>query len=240
MRHGLQHDVRREPRIAVCMNLQRPVAQNTLHSRNERRDALWREQPARIFQKYGIDTEADQILGFAYVIIVRVHRAVREHQPACHIHAVTLPGFDRDFEIAHVIERVIRRVIAHAVCNEALRRQLNDIVGKKFERKQALPARMNDERRLRDPGRQDTHPLPRIFAQVAHAHVEHCAADEIDRLEACPVETRRQLAHHARGHPRRPKALVRVTQRHIYQADRRAIRHWQNPSRPSGCALNHQ
>jgi hypothetical protein len=81
--------------------------------------------------------------------------------------------------------------------------------------------------RLLHPRCHRAHALPGVLAQVAHAHVEYGAADQIDGLEAGAVEARRQLAHHGRGHACGPQALVGVAQRHIDETNGRAASHSQ-------------
>jgi hypothetical protein len=110
-------------------------------------------------------------------------------------------------------------VIADAVGEDPLGRKLDDVVGEELEGEQALPARHDDQRRFFHPAADDAHALPRVLAEIAHADVEHRAADEIDRLEAGAVEPRRQFRHHRGGHPGRPQALMRVAQRHVDELD---------------------
>ena len=64
----------------------------------------------------------------------------------------------------------------------------------------------------RTPSAQDTHALPGVLAQVAHADVEDRAADQVDRLEAGPIETGCDVGHRRGGHAGGPQALVRVAQ----------------------------
>src|SRR5581483_10371810 len=142
---------------------------------------------------------------------------------------------DRHPHIARVVERVIRRVIADAIGEDALGRKPDHIVREELEGEQALAARHHDERRLPDPAAENAHALPRVLAQVTHAHVEHRAADEIDGLEAGAIEARCDIGHHRRRHARRPQALMRVAQRDIDELDRALAAH-QWASRATGCA----
>jgi hypothetical protein len=81
-----------------------------------------------------------------------MHRTVGIGQArADHVEPVPLGGLDRDLQIAHVVERIIGRVIAHAVGGEPLGRQFHHIVGEKLEGEQALATGVDDQRRLRHP-----------------------------------------------------------------------------------------
>ena len=147
----LQQNIGRQARIAVRVELQGAISQHLLHGRNERRNTLRRQQAAGVLEEHGIDAESHEVPCLADVVVVRVHGAEREDEAAGDVHAMPLAGFDRDLQVAHVVQRVVGRVIAHAVGSEALRRQLDDVVGEKLEGEKALPARMYDEWRLLHP-----------------------------------------------------------------------------------------
>jgi hypothetical protein len=220
VRDGLQNDVGCKPRVAMRMELQRPIAEHILDGRHERRNALGRQQAARILQEDRVDVERNELAPLADVVRVRVDGAVREDQATGDVEAMALCRADRDLQVADVVERIVGRMVAHPVCGEALSGELDDVVGEELEGEQALPARVDDERRFRDPGRQQPHPLPRVLAQIANANIEHRAAHEVDGLEARPVEARGDVAHHRRRHARGPQALVGVAQGDVDELDR--------------------
>ena len=109
------------------------------------------QQPARILDEGGIDAERQQLLGLADVVGVRMHGAVRIDEPARNVEAVPLGRPDRDLEVAHVVERIVGRMVAHAVGSETLGRQLDHVVGKELEGEEALSPRVDDERRVLHP-----------------------------------------------------------------------------------------
>ena len=197
------------------MKVQRQRAADRLERRHQRPRPLGREQPARVLDKDRIDAELDQLARLARVIVVGVHGAERVDHAAGNVEPGPLRRAHRHLHIAHVVERVVGRVVADAVGENPLRRQLDDIVGEKLEGEQALPARHHDERRMLDPAADDAHALPRVLAQIAHADVEHGAADQIDGFEAGAIEPRRDVGHHRGRHAGGPQALVRVAQRHV-------------------------
>ena len=197
------------------MKVQRQRTAGGLERRDQRVRAFGGEEAARILDVNRIDAELDQLARLARVIVVGVDGAERVDHAAGGIQAAPLRRAHRHFHIAHVVERVVGRVVADAVGENPLRRQFDDVVGKEFEREQALPARHHDQRRVLDPAADDAHALPRVLAQIAHADVEYGAADEVDRLKAGAIESRRDVGHHRGGHARRPQALVRVAQRHV-------------------------
>ena len=172
-----------------------------------------------------VGAERHQFLDLAGVVIVGVDRAHRIDDAGIDIEPGLFCRAHRHFHVAHVVERVIGRVIADAVGEDALGGQRDDVVGKELEGEQALPARHHDKRRLFDPGAEDAHALPWVLAQVAHADVEHRAADEIDGLETGAVEHRRDFRHHGGRHARRPQALVRVAQRDVDEWNRSPVAH---------------
>jgi hypothetical protein len=106
-------------------------------------------------------------------------------------------------------------VVANAVGKDPLRRQRNNVVGKELECEETLPARHHDQWGPVEPAADDAHSFPRILPQIAHADIEHGAADEIDGFEAGAIEPRRNISHHRSRHARRPQALVRVAQRNV-------------------------
>ena len=146
-------------------------------------------------------------------------RAVGVGQSANHIQSMRLGTLDRNLEIAHVVQRIVWRVVAHAVCREPFGRQFDDVVSEKLERKKALPARVNDERRFGDPGVEDPHALPGVFPEITHHDVEHGTADKIDGFETGLVQAWRDVLHHGRRHPGRPQALVGIAKRDVDQAN---------------------
>ena len=94
--------------------------------------------------------------------------------------------------------------------------------GKEFEGEKALPPRVDDQRRFGDPLIENAHALPRVFAQVAHADIEHRPADKVDRLEP-GASSRGAISCIMRGgHARGPEALMRIAQGDIDKADRAA------------------
>ncbi len=128
-------------------------------------------------------------------------------------------GPDRYFEVADIVQGIINSVIAHAVCGKSLGRQFDDIIGKKLECKQALSARVDDQRRLSHPCVEDAHAFPRVFPEKPDADVEHRPADQIDSFEPRFIEFRGDLFHHRRGHPSRPQTLVAVTDGNVDQTN---------------------
>jgi hypothetical protein len=197
------------------VKMERQRTADRLERGHQRHRPLGSEKPARVLDEHGIDAELYELAGLARVIVVGMDGAERVDDAAGGIKPGPFRRAHRHLHIAHVVERVIGRVIADAVGENPLRRQLDDVVGKEFEREQALPARHHDERRVLDPAADDAHALPRILAQIADADVEHGAADEIDGFEAGTVQPRRDVGHHRRGHARRPQALMRIAQRHV-------------------------
>ena len=219
MLNGLQHHVGSKARVAVGVDLQRQRADGLLDARHQRGDPFRAKQPARVLQEDGIDAQPDQFLRLPGIVVVVVDRAVGVDEATGDIQPMLPGGPDGNLQIAHVVQRIIGRVVAHAVGGEALRGQFHHIVGKELEREQALPAGMDDERRFGDPLAENPHTLPGILPQVAHADIEHRATDEIDRLEPGPVQSRSDIPHHGSRHPRRPQALMGIAQRHVDQPD---------------------
>ena len=109
--------------------------------------------------------------------------------------------------------------MVHAVRGEMSDRQLDHVVRKVLEREQARSAHPDVDRRAAQPPRGHSHARPRVLLQVAHAHVEHGAADEVDGVEAGIVGKIEHRRDHGVRHPRRPKALVPVAHRDIDQVD---------------------
>ena len=75
------------------------------------------------------------------------------------------------------------------------------------------------ERRIDRFGRAEPHPLPWVLAQIAHAHVENGAADQIDPGESHLVHAAEKRQQHVVGHPRRPQRLLAVADRRIDDRD---------------------
>ena len=212
---GATRGVGREPGKAMGMQVQRELAAGGLDRRHQRLYALGRQQTARVLQINGVDAEGDQLTGLASVVVVGVNRAVRVNYAASGIEADFLGCAHRNLHVAHIVEGVIRRVIAHAVGEDALRGEVDNIVGEEFESEQTLAACHHNQRCVPDPFAENAHALPRILAKVAHADVEHRAADQVDGCKTGAVEPRGEVGHHRRGHTRRPKTLRRVAQGHI-------------------------
>ncbi len=207
------------------MQVQRQRPAGGLDGGDEGVGALGRQQAAGILDIDRVHAERREFARLAGVIGVGVDRADRVDDAAGGIETDFLCRAHRHFHVAHVIQRIIGRVIADAVGENSLGRQFDDVVGKELEREQALAARHHDQRCLLDPTAEDAHALPRVFAQVAHTDVEHGAADQIDGFKSGAVEPRGEVGHHRGRHARRPKALVRVAQRHVDQADGSPVAH---------------
>ena len=191
----------------------------------ERLRALRRQQAAWVLDVDRIDAEADQFARLSRIIVVSVNGADRVDDAASRIEPYLLRGAHRNLHIAHIIERVVRRVIADAVGEDALGGQLDNVIRKKLEGEEALTAGHHDERGIRDPAAENPHALPWVLAQIPHADVEHRATGEIDGFESCSVQSWRDLGHHRRRHARRPKALMGVAHRHVDELDPAALVH---------------
>ena len=139
-----------------------------------------------------------------------MHRAHRVDEPGHGVQADALRRAHRHLEVAHVVQRVVGGVVTDPVCGDSLGRAFHHVVGEELEGEQALTAVVDDEWSLAHPVAQNPHPFERVFAQEAHAYVEHRAADEVDCLEPRAVEARRDVRHRGGAHAGRPQALVGV------------------------------
>ncbi len=79
-------------------------------------------------------------------------------------------------------------MVADAVGEDSFRCQLDDVIWKELECEQALAARHHYQRRPFDPATENTHSLPRVLSQVAHANVEDRATNKIDCLKPGTIE----------------------------------------------------
>ena len=222
---ALHDHVGRKPRQAVAVDLQRQPAARLLRGRYEGSGALGGEQSARILEKHAVDAQGYHLPNLAGVVLVGVHRADGVDEAR---HGVQPGGPGRPhrhFQVAHVVQRIVGRVVADSAGRDPLRGELHNVVGKQLEGEQALAPVMHDEGRLPHPSAQDAHAFPGVLAQVAHADVEDRAADQVDRLEAGPVEARRDVRHRCGGHAGGPQALVCVAQGDVDERNRAFLGH---------------
>src|SRR5215469_8025582 len=175
-----------------------------LESRHKSLRAFGGQKAAWILDVDGVDTERHKLARLARIIIIGMDGTDRVYDTACGIKAELFCGAHRYLHVAHIVQRVVGRVIAYPICEYSFGRQLDDIVWKEFEREQTLAARHHDQRRLLDPPAKDAHSLPRVFTQVTHTYVKDGAPDQIDCLKSSPIEVWRQILHHCGGHARRP------------------------------------
>ena len=187
--------------------------------------SFWRQKAAWILDVNGVDAERHKFTCLARKIIVGMDGTDRIHDTARSIEADLFCGAHRHLHVAHVVQRVVGRVIADAIGKYSFRRQFDDIVRKKLEREQTLAARHHDQRRLLDPSAKDAHSLPRVLTQVANTDIEDGAPNQIDCLKSSVIEAWRQILHHCRGHARRPQTLMRVAQCHVDQVDGSFVAH---------------
>ncbi len=73
-----------------------------------------------------------------------MHRAMGIHKATDYIKAGALGCTDGNLQIAHVVERIVSRVVANTVGNHTLGGQRHYVVGKQLEGEETLPAVMND------------------------------------------------------------------------------------------------
>ena len=125
---------------------------------------------------------------------------------------------DRRFDVAVVVQRVVDGQHGNAKLREDRGVQRNDVIRKELERVEALTARERVAGRRQPPAEQSD-AFPGILVQIAHAHVEHRAAENVDERIADAVDRVDDRRHHRRGHPSRPQALMRVAQRHVDEAE---------------------
>ena len=207
------------------MHLHRNATRRRDERGQERARALRRQQSGRILDGNVVGAELDELLRASDVIRIGVHRAQRVGQHRIDLHAGVVTGANRRFDVAIVVQRVVNGQHRDASLREHHRVECDDVVGKELERVEALAARQ----RVAGCGQtlaQQADALPRILLQVADAHVEHRAAQDIDERIADAVDRCDDRRHHRGGHARRPQALVRVAQRHVDEAERAVGRPW--------------
>src|SRR5258708_38881598 len=96
------------------------MSDDSLHRRHERSDALRSQKTAGILQKEGIDTQRDKFLRFTGVVFVGVDGTIGIDKASHYIEAAAFCSSDRNLQVSHIVERVVRCVITHAVSDEAL------------------------------------------------------------------------------------------------------------------------
>src|SRR5487761_1592056 len=102
------------------MQVQRQLAAGRLDDRNERGGACGRQQPAWILDVNSIDAEGYQLARLPRIIGVRVNWADGIDDAAGSIESDFLCRMHGHLQVAHVVERIIRRVIADSVGENAL------------------------------------------------------------------------------------------------------------------------
>jgi len=162
------------------------------------------QQSAWIFDPKGINTERNDFPRLFFIVTVCVDRADSVDHMSADKHPGRFGGLDRMSDVADIVERIIGRQPFHAISGRSLQRQPNNIIGKELEGEEALTAGPNVERRRFQFRRGKTHPLPGIFTQVAHAHIEDGATNKINPREAHAIHARKRRQQHGIRHPRRP------------------------------------
>ena len=153
-----------------------------------------------------------------HVVRIGVHRAQRVGHHRVDLHAGRVRRAHRRLDVAVVVQRVVDGEHLDAEPRQHLRVERDDVVGEQLERVEALPARQRVARR-REALAQQPDALPRILVQVAHADVEHRAAEDVDVGVAGAVDRAEDRRHHRGRHARRPQALVRVAQRDVDEVE---------------------
>ena len=192
-----------------------PFSLHGLHQRGkERAAALRREQARRVLHAEVVHAHLHQLVRPLDVVGVGVDRRERVGPPAVDLHARFAAGLDRRLEVAVVVERVVDGEDVHAQAREHPGVEAHDIVREELEGVEALSPGERVDGRLQALA-QVLHAAPGVFPQVAHAHVEDRAAQDVDGVVAHAVERGEDGRHHRRGHARGPQALVRIAQRHV-------------------------
>src|SRR3981081_1208044 len=115
------------------MKMQRQGADAGLERRPQRCPSLWRKQAAWVLDVDGVHAERDKLARLARIVIVGMNGAHGVDDAAGGIEPDLLGSAYRHFHIAHVVQRVIGRVIADAVGEYPLGRELDDVVGEELE-----------------------------------------------------------------------------------------------------------
>ena len=133
------------------------------------------------------------------------------------VNTVSFCGPNRNFQISYVVDRVVWCVIPDSICCKSFGRQLDDVISKKFKRKQALTACMDNERSFLYPAAQDSHSLPGIFSQVTNTYIKYGTTHQVNCFKASPIQQRCNFSHHCSCHASSPQRLVCVSQSDINQ-----------------------
>src|SRR5262249_29295241 len=144
---GATRGIWRKSGETMRVQMQRQRAAYRLKCWHQRVNPFRRQQAARILDVDGIDPERNELTSLSHIVIVSVDGAYRVDDSTRGIEADSLGGPNRHLHVAHVVQRVIRRMIAHAVGEDSFRGQLDDVIWKELECEQALTARHHYQRR---------------------------------------------------------------------------------------------
>ena len=164
------------------------------------------QQARHVLDAQDVRSQVDQIPGHLDIQLDVVHRADGVTDAAFHRGAAFLGGFDRDLDIAQIVERVEDAENIDPHVGRLFDEALDDIVGVMAVTHAVLSPEQHLERGLGHFLFELQGPLPRVFVQKADAGVERGAAPHLQREEADGIQLFRDREHilgfHAGGQQR--------------------------------------
>ena len=211
--HGRRH---------VRVHLERQVRRRTAQRRHERAHPVGGQQAARVLEVENVDmrTSRDRT-GALCVVVVRVERADREHEPGDNLFRAA-PLRDRgDLQIGcDIVHRLGDPDAPDPVADHAVECEFHHLLGCAPPGHETHTRCDETEPRLRHQFTDDADPLPRVLAVPTDSHRHVRRAREVDRVKPDAIQDRRDLGEHRRREGvRTPEALVPVADGGVDKTD---------------------